>query len=267
MSRLIPDDLKNKGTFNKVAVLYNKARPTYPDALFERLIDVTALPPNAKLIEIGPGTGQATKPLADRGYEITAIELGKDLADVAREVLKNYENVTVIIGSFEDTNLPEHSFDLVFAATAFHWIKPELRYAKPHKLLKPNGHLAIIHTNYISDEQGDVFFKASQIVYDKYYTNDGKDKPILPTPADVQPTELDEKLFKLTNFSTFPMVVEYTANDYADLINTYSPTLALPENKSREFLADIKELINKDFNSKVSKHFVMSLTVAEPINP
>src|SRR4051812_33132425 len=99
MRRLIPDELKNKGTFNKVAVLYNKAHPTYPDALFERLLQITVLPPKAKLIEIGLGTGQATKPLADKGYEITAIELGKDLADVARHELRHYPNVTVITSS------------------------------------------------------------------------------------------------------------------------------------------------------------------------
>lgn len=261
------DENTLKKTFDRVAVLYNKARPTYPDALFERLITVAAIPPKAKLVEIGPGTGQATRPLADRGYEVTAIELGTDLAAVARHELKDYGNVTVITGSFEGVELPEHSFDLIFAATAFHWIKPELRFAKPRKLLKPSGHLAIIHTNHISDEQGDVFFNASQPIYDKYYANDGKDKSTLPAPTNVRPTELDEKLFRLADFSCFPVAIEYTATEYAELLNTYSPTLALPENKRRDFLADIEALINNDFNGKVAKHFVMSLTVAEPISP
>lgn len=263
--RLILDELKNKSTFNKVAALYNKARPNYPVALFEKLIDIANLLPKAKLIEIGPGTGQATKPLADKGFEITAIELGKDLADVARHELKNYPNVTVMTGSFEDIDLPDYSFDLVYAATAFHWIKPEIRYAKSHKLLKPSGHLAIIHTNHVSDEQGDLFFKSSQPVYEKYYVHDGKDKPTLPAPPDAQPTELDKKLFKMADFSCFPMIIEYTAAEYVELLNTYSPTLALSEYDRRNFLADIEVLINKDFDGKITKHFVMSLAVAKSI--
>lgn len=185
---------------------------------------------------------------------------------MARQELKDYNNVTVITGAFEDTDLPAHTYDLVFAATAFHWVKPELRYAKPHKLLKPNGNLAIIHTNHVSDEQGNVFFNASQPIYDKYYADDGKEKPKLPAPADVQPTELDNKPFKLTDFSCFPMVVNYTASEYVQLINTYSPTLALPEDKRLGFLTDIEALINQNFGGKVAKHFVMSLTVVEPIN-
>jgi len=267
VSRLTADDIKNKHTFDQIAALYNKARPRYPDALFDRLVKATAVLKGAKLLEIGPGTGQATKPLADKGYEITAVELGNDLAEVARHELRGYNKVSVVTGAFEDIDLPTHSFDLVFAATAFHWIKPELRYVKPHDLLNVGGHLAIIHTNHVSDEQGDTFFDASQSVYDQYYTSDGKDKPKLPLPTDVQPTILDDKLFKLTDFSRFPMVIKYTASEYTQLINTYSPTLALSENERLGFLEGIETLINKDFGGTVSKHFIMSLTVAEPIAP
>jgi len=257
------DDATLRETFDQEAELYNVIRPRYPGALFDMLVEITHLRPQARLVEIGPGTGQATKPLAKRGFEITAIELGSSLADVARRELQQYPNVNVITGAFEDVDLPADSFDLVFSATAFHWIKPELRYLKPHAILKPNGHLAIIHTNHVSDEQGDVFFNTSQPIYDMYYLNDGKGTPLLPGPMDVQPTELDEKLFKLTQFACFPVVVNYTASEYAQLLTTYSPTLALPESKRASFLTDIETLINNKFGGKIAKHFVMSLTVAE----
>lgn len=70
-------------------------------------------------------------------------------------------------GAFEDVIFPSESFDLVYAATAFHWITPNVRFSKPYNLLKVNGHLAIIHTNHISDEVGDEFFFASQPIYKK----------------------------------------------------------------------------------------------------
>jgi hypothetical protein len=70
------DDLSLRATFDQVAELYNQARPAYPDALFSTLIQVTGLSPTAKVLEIGPGTGQATKALASYGYDITGVELG-----------------------------------------------------------------------------------------------------------------------------------------------------------------------------------------------
>src|SRR5689334_14109367 len=111
-----------KHTFDEVAALYNIARPRYPEKLFSTLIEVTGLHGNSKLLEIGPGTGQATKPLAKRGFDITAIELGAALSEVAKYELLDYKNVRVYTGAFEEITLPAKSFDLIFAATSFHWI-------------------------------------------------------------------------------------------------------------------------------------------------
>lgn len=259
------DDIKLRDVFNEQARNYRDVRPTYPEALFETLVVKARLADNASLLEIGPGTGQATLPLARRGYKITAVELGEQLAQVAREELVDYKNVEVITGAFEDVNLPEQTFDLIYSATAFHWIKHEVRYIRPHKLLKPNGYLSIIATNHVSDEQGDKFFHASQSIYDKYTPKSDSDFK-LPLTKNLKPTgDLDTKLFKFTHFERFPLVVEYDAEQYAKLLGTYSPHLALPEQTRKAFLDEIKQLINNEFGGKVSKHYSMSLTVARMI--
>jgi SAM-dependent methyltransferase len=169
-----------RDTFNEIPLLYNEVRPCYPDKLFSKLIDVTALQKDSTLLEIGPGTGQATKPLAQKGFNITAIELGNSLAELARQQLHAYRNIQIVTGTFEETTLPPASFDLVFAATSFHWIEPAVRFSKSHTVLKNKGHLAIIHTNHISDEKGDLFFNASQPVFDRYNFTDKFQKPKLP---------------------------------------------------------------------------------------
>jgi 16S rRNA A1518/A1519 N6-dimethyltransferase RsmA/KsgA/DIM1 with predicted DNA glycosylase/AP lyase activity len=87
---MTPDNLKK--TFDQVALLYDKARPRYPDELFSALVEAIRLQNGAKLLEIGPGTGVATKPLADRGFDITAIELGAALANVAKHNFREYKN-------------------------------------------------------------------------------------------------------------------------------------------------------------------------------
>ncbi len=258
------DELRR--TFDRVAELYHAIRPCYPSALFDALVREARLPPQANVVEIGPGTGQATEPLARRGYDITAIELGGGLAEVARRELRRYPNVRVITGAFEDVGLPDHTFDLVMAATALHWIAPAARFAKPHRLLKPSGRLAIIHTYHVSDERGDLFFHTSQAIYDKYYPRGDQAAPTLPAPNDVQAAALDPALFRLAAFERFAMEVEYTADEHARLLNTYSPTLALPEDQRRGFLADIATLIEREFGGKLVMRYVMSLTVAEPLD-
>lgn len=259
------DEAELRRTFDREAELYHAIRPRYPNALFDALVREAGLPPRASVVEIGPGTGQATEPLARRGYDITAIELGDNLAEVARRELRRYPNVRVITGAFEDVDLPDHAFDLVLAATALHWVAPGARFAKPYRLLKPSGRLAIIHTHHVSDERGDAYFHASQALYDKYYPRGDRDPPTLPATDDVQAAAFDPALFRLTAFARFPIDVEYTADEYARLLNTYSPMLALPEVQRRGFLTDIAALIERQLGGAFTKRLVMSLTIAEPI--
>jgi len=176
------------------------------------------------LLEIGPGTGQATEPLAKRGYDITAVELGSDLAEVARKHLADYKNVKVITGAFEEVAFEQQTFDLIYAATAFHWIKPEVKFSKPHKILKDSGHLAIIGTNHVSDENGDEFFFASQPIYKRYKPGGKHDGNFrLKRVDELTADEVDENLFTPIFFHAFPHIVSYSAKEYAQLLNTYSP--------------------------------------------
>ena len=252
-------------TFDEVALLYNAARPCYPEELFSALIDATALDKSAKLLEIGPGTGQATKSLAKKGFDITAIELGVALAEVAKYELRDYNNVQIITGAFEEMTRPGTSFDLVFAATSFHWIDPSLKYLKTHEVLKSNGHLAIIHTNHISDERGDTFFKVSQPIYDRYDFTDKHRKPELPKSKDLKPDDIDESLFRLIHFQLFPVTMTYSAKSFGRLLGTYSNHLAASKEVQQAFFTEIENLINDKFQGKIDKHFSMSLTIAEKV--
>lgn len=259
-------DINLRTVFNSEAQLYHAIRPRYPETLFDALIKVTNLKDTAYLLEIGPGTGQATEAFAKRGYRITAVELGAELAKVAREELKNYKNVEVLTGAFEDVELAHNTFDLVFAATAFHWVKPEVRFTKPHKLLKQNGHLAIIRTNHVSDEAGDEFYFAAQPIYEKYKLADKDYSFRLPRTAKLKAEDLDENLFDLTFFHAFPLIVPYSAEEYSQLIGTFSPTLSMKQDIRAEFLKNISELIKKQFGGRLLKRYAMTLTIAKKKN-
>ena len=250
-----------KYTFDQVARRYNEVRPRYPEALMSKLVEVTRLSPAARLLEIGPGTGQATRGMAAYGFEITAVELGPQLSALARVELQNFPNVSIITGAFEEVPLPDEAFDLVFAATSFHWITPDFRYAKPHRILKPRGHLAIIETHHVSDQNGDGFFQASQPLFDRYQFTKPGERPIISNT--IQPGSIDDNLFALTCFHSFPMEVTYSAGTFIQLLGTYSNHLAASEERRESFLSEIEDLINDQFQGKVTKHFLMSLTVAQ----
>jgi SAM-dependent methyltransferase len=259
------DYISLRQTFDKVALLYNEARPCYPDELFSTLISITGLTSNAEVLEIGPGTGQATKPLAIGGYNITCIELGSALSKVAQHELSDYPNVEILTGAFESMKLPNGTFDLVLAATSFHWIKPEVKYIKSHQILKQNGYLAIIHTNHVSDEKGDFLFEISKPIYDRYNFSDKNQNQSLPKTLDIFPIEIDKNLFRLIHFQLFPVMIIYTAKEYINLLNTYSNHLAAKQQVRDDFFKEIEALINERFNGSIEKHFVMSLTIAQKV--
>src|SRR5260370_33972706 len=102
-------------TFNQAAGSYHRARPDYPSELFDDLITITGLAPGDRLLEIGCATRKATLPLARRGFRITCIQLGPDLAAAARRNLAGL-GADIIQGRFEDWQ-PAHreQFSLVFA--------------------------------------------------------------------------------------------------------------------------------------------------------
>lgn len=261
-------DSELKTTFNESAERYHKYRPHYPQALFDKLIRDTKLTPMSHLLEIGPGTGQATVPLAKYGCDITAIELGEDLAHKARLTLKDYQNVKVLTGAYEDIELPASSFDLIYSATAFHWIHPEVRFKKSAQLLKPGGYLAIIYSEHVSDEAGDAFFFASKPIYNEFTSHDAAvnadDSFRLPKISELVPRPpIDSSLFTLESFTTFPVTITYSAHDYAELLNTYSPTIALPPDRRRKFLNAIEDLIHRDFDGSADRSFAMTLAIAK----
>jgi predicted O-methyltransferase YrrM len=77
-------------TFEQLAELYDRARPTYPPQIFDDLGVIAQLSLSARVLEIGCGTGQGTLPLAQRGYAVTCVELGQQLAAVAQRNLASF---------------------------------------------------------------------------------------------------------------------------------------------------------------------------------
>ncbi len=244
-------------TFGEDAERYDRIRPDYPPALF------TDLAPGPRVLEIGPGTGQATRPLARAGCTVTAVELSPAMAAVATRNLADLPDVEVVVSAFEDWPLPAEPFDLVLSATAFHWIDPAVRMAKSADALRPGGRLAVIATHHVLG--GTVpFFVDVQRCYERFDPTtppDLRQQAAAEIPADS--AEFDESgRFGPVTFHDYEWDRTYTTDEYIDLLLTYSNHRALRPDRQAGLLTCVSALID-DHGGSVTKRYLTRLAVAD----
>jgi ubiquinone/menaquinone biosynthesis C-methylase UbiE len=133
--------------YDQIAAAYDAVRPGYPPALVNVAVERGGLVPGSPVLEVGPGTGKLTELLVARGLSVDAVDPGPNMIEAARRRLGETDAVTFHVGRFEDVRLPAHAFDAVFSATAFHWVDPDVSWAKAASHLKPGGtaRAALLH--------------------------------------------------------------------------------------------------------------------------
>ncbi len=136
---------RRRALFDGVADRYRAFRRGYPPESVRFIMDTARLGPGSMVLEVGCGTGQFTGQLAAHGLAVTAIDIGAGMITAARRSLSG-SPVWFQVVSFEDLDAPEESFDLIISATAFHWVDPDVKFAKSARLLKPGGWLALLNT-------------------------------------------------------------------------------------------------------------------------
>jgi SAM-dependent methyltransferase len=124
--------------FGEVAEQYDAARPSYPDALFDLILEHAGLGPGDPALEIGAGTGKATRGFLTRGIAVHALEPSPNMAAVLRRSGVSVEDTT-----FEDWDSGGRTFPLVYAAQSWHWVQSADRYEKVASVLAPGGTVAL----------------------------------------------------------------------------------------------------------------------------
>jgi len=255
--------------FEQVPELYDRARPSYPPEVFDDLAALAQLSADARLLEIGCGSGKATLPLAERGYELTCVELGEQLAGVARRNLASFPRVEVVNADFESWQPERAEFDAVVAFTAFHWIAPELRYARPAELLRAHGKLAIGWTEHVLLPDGDRFFVDVQADYEAVVPDDPKTKagaggPLHPDEVEDRSEEIEASgLFRNVGASRYVWDVTYSADEYIAVLDTYSVNRAHDDETRERLFSRIRRRIEARPDQTVRKTYLALLNVAE----
>ena len=248
-------------SFDRVAEIYHGIRPNYPAPMFEDLFRL--LPGHPAILEVGPGTGQATRDLLSRGATVHAIEIGPAMAAKLREALPS-PALTITIGDFEEVDVGEHVFDAVFSATAYHWISPKAQVDRPLSVLKPGGVVAIVDLNQVSSPDDKGFFAAAQPIYERY--GEGHAGPQAPERNAVDPpirrVLRGDRRFLNVEVRTYDWNQTYSAADYRKLMLSYSSTQMMTPTARQGLLDDMENFVRHQFGNQVTRPIVVTLTTA-----
>jgi SAM-dependent methyltransferase len=256
-------------TFDAAADLYQQARPEYPAALYDALIATAGLTPGDRLLEVGCATGKATLPLARRGFRITCVEIGPALVVAARRGLAGFPDVDVVESAFETWDSPAAKpFDLVFAATAWHWLDPATRYQRAWELLRPRGHLAFWSATHVFPDGGDAFFADLQEVYEEI----GEGVP--DGAVYLRPDELPDDREEIERSGRFEDVVVrhfdwelvYSAEEYLRLLDTFSGHIAMEDWQRRRLYSEIRRRLGQRPDGRLRRHWGAVLHVARRVD-
>lgn len=253
-------DLRLK--FNEDVSNYDKWRPNYVPELYDEIIRYSDINETKKAIEIGIGTGQATLPILKTKCKLTAIEIGEKLAEYSRQKFASYKNFEIFNIDFESFHSNNNTFDLIYSATAFHWIPEETGYTKAFDLLKSGGALALFWNHPFVNRADDLLHSEIRKVYHKYKPSDKK--PVEFHKNDCTTIEETIKRYGFINCYSklFFQIRTFSAESYVALLNTYSDHRALPEDIRNRLDNEIIFAIN-NFDGKLNVYNTMDLYLAQ----
>ena len=264
-------DQRERGRlFTEVPALYEQFRPSYPDELFADLRAVTDADALSSVLEIGCGTGQATRPLAQLGCAVTAIEPGVEMADTARQPLAHFPNVAVETASFETWDDHDRRFDLIVAASSWHWVDPSVGWTRAHHVLHPGGRLALLGHVVVRRTDEPEAYAATADLHERFAPGN-PDWGNPPLEDEVRttshgwgpPNEDSDGLFGPTIVRWYPTVQHFDGAGFADLLRTLSPYRRLDPSVREPLVDAIAQRIRTDLGDHATRRYLTVLRVGQ----
>ena len=259
--------------FNEVPELYDKVRPGYPDELFADLATITGMTERSSVLEVGCGTGQATRSLAARGCPVTAVEPGADMAALARQRLASFGNVTVETSTFEEWDDRGRRFEVLVAASSWHWVDPSRGWRRASDVLLPGGWLALLgHVVVRRPDEPEVYAQTADL--HEQFCPGNPDWGHPPLEDEVRSTDtgwgtVDDPgsrpggLFGPPIVRWYPGVQEFTGDGFADLLRSTSVYRRLAPDVRDPLLSAIAERIRTRMADRASRRYLSVLRGAQ----
>jgi SAM-dependent methyltransferase len=224
--------------FDTIPERFDKFRPRYSADLFEYLIKTAGIGPDKKVLEIGPGTGQATDPILNTGCDYNAIELGEHLYAKMKEKYDSYPNFHIVNDDFITHDFGDTKFDMIYSAATIQWIPQDIAFAKCFDLLKEGGILAMMLTRSEYRSNDEALYEKIQALYDKYY------KPEIPyTHGKFDYTAAPEYGYLEVEKYEFKGQRIFNADEYVQFSGTHCDHIVIPEPIRNEFFKGLKNAV------------------------
>jgi SAM-dependent methyltransferase len=254
---------EGRSVFGRVAAIYDAARPPYPDRVYEILSERCGLGRETRVLEIGPGTGQATRRLTEIAARVIAIEPSELLAEFIRARLTT-DRLEIVVAPFEEVDLPAASFDLVVSATAFHWLDPDLSLPKIATVLRPGGWLALWWNEFGDPLEPDPFDDATDRVLGGL--------PPGPSGAgggaryaldvDARTRELASHGFLDVRHEAIRWILELDPARTRQLYASFSNVARLPDAEREAVLDEIERIAAVEFGGRVERRMITPVYTA-----
>ncbi|MBX9898244.1 MAG: class I SAM-dependent methyltransferase [Qipengyuania sp.] len=241
------DRTAGRSVFGADAAGYDSARLGYPVELYDRIFG--RVPDNPAVLEIGAGTGLATRGLLAREpSSLVAVEPDRQMAEFLRTALGAHPALKIENRAFEDVALSPATFDLVAAAASFHWMEPARALARIRAALKPGGVIALWWNVYGAAGEGDEFADALAPLLEGI--------ALPPSEGEKSHHSLDQAAYRVLLESNGFAHVEcevlrrerrLDAREMCALYDSYSFVRLLPAPQRRELLDRIAQLVDERF--------------------
>ena len=220
--------------FGAAAEEYERHRLGYSEELVDAVL-AYAGGPVREALEVGAGTGKATRVFAARGVHVTAVEPDPAMAAVLRRTTEG-EPVDVVVSTFERLT-PGGSYDLLLAAAAWHWTDPATRWSRAVGLLRPAGVLALFgRPGGLVDP---ALESAVESVEGRHLGDDGQPPGDPWVPGDLRTAPGLADVVE----RRFPSTVTWAVEDYLARLGTASAYLALDEGHRRAVFEELRGVL------------------------
>ncbi len=242
--------------FDTIPDQFDRFRPRYSRELFDYLIEYADIRPGKSVLEIGPGTGQATDPILETGCDYNAIELGEHLFAKMKEKYGKYSNFHILNDDFITHDFGQQKFDMIYSAATIQWIPEEVAFSKTFELLKPGGVLAMMLTRADYKTPNEDLYAKIQKLYDEYY------KPEMP---------YTNGAFKYDNAPNYGYVDfeksefygrrEMDPDEYVSFCGTHCDHIVIPDEYKKPFFEGLRNVVAENGGKVVFEDtYVLYLT-------
>lgn len=210
--------------FDTIPEQFDRYRPRYCPELFDALIEAAGIGPGKSVLELGPGTGQATEPILNTGCDYHAIELGEHLFEMMKRKYGSFPNFHIVNDDFITHDFGSRTFDVIYSAATIQWIPEEVAFSKTFVLLKPGGTLAMMLTSADYKTPNEKLYETIQKVYSEYF------RPEIPyTHGSFRYDNAPAYGYRDFVRRDFHGTREMTADEYVSFCGTHCDHIVIPE--------------------------------------